>query len=188
LVFLIAASGIAAADSGVAAGSPTAAARIVQEVDENNVVQIKGSTHPLARAEFDQGVAADSLPMEHMLLQLQRGAAEEAALEEFINSVQDPHSTNYHNWLSAEEFGTKFGPSQADIQTVTAWLQAYGFQVTQVYASGMVIDFSGTAGLVRSAFHTEMHNYTVKSVNHVANASDVEIPGALASGGREITE
>jgi len=45
----------------------------------------------------------------------------------------------------------------------------------------MVIDFSGTAGQVRTAFHTEIHNLVVNGKNHIANISDPQIPAALAA-------
>lgn len=179
-LFLAGGMSVAAAD-GTTAGSPTAARRIVQEVDESKMVSIQGSRHPLARAEFDEGVVSDGVPLEHMLLQLQRGPAEELALQQFIGQVQDPHSAEYHNWLTAEEFGARFGPAQKDIETVTAWLESHGMQVNLVYASGMVIDFSGNAGNVREAFGSEIHKYNVKGIEHIANAEEVQIPAALAS-------
>jgi subtilase family serine protease len=43
----------------------------------------------------------------------------------------------------------------------------------------MIIDFSGTAGLVKAAFHTEIHWLDVKGATHIANASDPFIPAAL---------
>ena len=55
-------------------------ARVTQPVDLNNLVTLQGNVHPLARPEFDQRVAPDDLPMERMLLVLQRGPEQEAAL------------------------------------------------------------------------------------------------------------
>jgi len=43
-------------------------------------------------------------------------------------------------------------------------------------SSGMIIDFSGTAGLVKAAFHTEIHRLDVNGVAHIANASDPSSP------------
>src|SRR5262249_38052177 len=44
------------------------------------------------------------------------------------------------------------------------------------------IEFSGTAAQVELAFHTQMHRYAdaVGNRTHVANASDISIPQALA--------
>jgi subtilase family serine protease len=42
------------------------------------------------------------------------------------------------------------------------------------------MDFSGTAGQVRTTFRTEIHNLVVSGVPHIANMSDPQIPVALA--------
>ena len=55
-----------------------------------------------------------------------------------------------------------------------------GFSVNQVYSSGVMIDFSGTAGQVRNTFKTEMHSLSVKGAVHIANMSAPKIPSALA--------
>ena len=67
-----------------------------------------------------------------------------------------------------------------DLATITGWLKSHGFTVNRVYPNGIVIDFSGTAGQVREAFHTEIHNLEVNGAAHIANMSDPRIPAALA--------
>ena len=158
----------------------TLPARITQSVDMENLVTLRGNTHPLARPEYDQGAAPDSLLTERMLLVLQRSAEQEAALRKLLDEQQIKSSPNYHMWLTPEQFGQQFGPADADIQAVTGWLTSQGFQVSHVAAGRMVIEFSGTAGQVRQAFHTEIHKYVVKGEEHWANASDPQIPAALA--------
>jgi subtilase family serine protease len=157
----------------------TVPARITQPVDMEKLVTLRGNTHPLARPEYDQGAAPDSLPMERMLLVLQRSAEQEAALRKLLDDQQTKSSPNYHMWLTPEQFGQQFGPADADIQAVTSWLSAQGFQVSHVAAGRTVIEFSGTAGQVRQAFRTEMHKFVVKGEEHWANASDPQIPAAL---------
>ncbi len=162
------------------AGSPAVAPRIVTAVDETKMVTLAHSTHRLAVPQYDQGAVEDSMPMEHMLFQLRRSPEQEAALKQTIDELQDPHSGKYHQWLTAEEMGTKFGPAQQDIETVSQWLSLHGFQVNTVHKNGLTIDVSGTAGQVREAFHTEIHKYVVNGKQHIANASDPQIPAALA--------
>jgi len=154
--------------------------RITQAVDMENLVALHGNTHPLARPEYDQGAAPDSLPMERMLLVLQRSAEQEAALRKLLDEQQIKSSPNYHMWLTPEQFGQQFGPADVDLQAVTGWLSSQGFQVSHVAAGGTVIEFSGTAGAVRQAFHTEIHKFAVNGEEHWANASDPQIPAALA--------
>ena len=155
------------------------AARVTQPADATNLVTLQGNTHPLARPEYDQGAAPDSLPMERMLLVLQRSAEQEAALRKLLDEQQIKSSPNYHMWLTPEQFGQQFGPVDADIQAVTDWLGSQGFQVSRVAAGRTVIEFSGTAGAVRQAFHTEIHKFVVNGKEHWANASDPQIPAAL---------
>ena len=154
--------------------------RIVQRVDESAVVALRGNTHPLAQPQFDRGAAPPDLPMERMLLVLKRSDAQEAALQALLDAQQDPGSTSYHQWLTPSAFGQQFGPSDPDIQSVAAWLQSHGFQVTRVSQGRTMIEFSGTASQVEQAFHTEIHKYSVNGSDHWANVSDPQIPQALA--------
>ncbi len=168
---------------GGAAGSASAqsVSRLVtQSVDDALSVALKGNTRPEAVAENDRGRVADSLVLEHMQLLLNRPAETQAALEHLNDQLQDRTSPQYHHWLTAEQFGAEFAPAAADIKEVTDWLTRQGFTVNGVQTSGMVIDFSGTAGQVRQAFKTEIHNLGVAGVSHIANMSDPHVPAALA--------
>jgi len=162
------------------ANANVARSRITQPIDETNLVTLKGNTHPLARPEFDRGAAPDSQPMNRALLLLQRSPDQEAALRQLLDEQQTNSSPNFHQWLTPAQFGQQFGPSDADIATVTAWLQSQGFSVNRVSAGRTVIEISGTAGQIRNAFHTEIHKYVVNGESHWANSSDPEIPAALA--------
>jgi pseudomonalisin len=162
------------------AGSPSAAARIVGTINETQSVSLPGHTHPLAIARFDRGRVSDSLPLDHMFLELRRSAEQEDRLERTLREIQDPHSARYHSWLTAEELGRRFGPAQQDIETVARWLEQQGLQVNRVSKNGLTIDVSGTAGQVRQIFHAEIHNYLVNGKRHIANAGDPQIPAALA--------
>ncbi|HEV2386930.1 MAG TPA: protease pro-enzyme activation domain-containing protein [Candidatus Acidoferrales bacterium] len=154
---------------------------ITQNIDESNLVTLKGNTRHEANAGNDRGQVADDVPMQHMLLQLSRSGEQEQALEQFIAQQQDPASPNYHHWLTAQQFGETFGLAQQDLDTITGWLGSYGFTVNVVYPSRILIDFSGTAGQVRQAFHTEIHYLDVNGAKHIANMRDPQIPAALAS-------
>jgi hypothetical protein len=164
-----------------AAQTPAVAPRITQAIDETNLVTLKGNTHPLARAQYDQGAAPDSEPADRIQLLLKRSPAQEAALRQLLDAQKSAASPNFHQWLTPEQFGQQFGPSDSDIQTITSWLTSHGFTVNRVSAGRTVIEFSGTAGQVRDAFHTEIHKYLVNGQAHWANNSDPQIPAALAS-------
>jgi subtilase family serine protease len=153
---------------------------ITQAVNNSQYVALRGNTRAGANANNDRGIVADSLPLEHMLLQLKRPAELAQALDQFTKDLDDRTSPNYHRWLTAAQFGEKFGLTQSDVDGVTGWLESQGFRVNQVYSNKVTIDFSGTAGQIRQAFRTEIHNLDVNGEIHIANMSDPQVPAALA--------
>ncbi len=164
----------------VAQKNPSAA-RIVEKVDENQLVTLGGNTHPAATALNDQGRVSPRMPMSDLVLVLKRSPEQQAAFDAFVASQYDPTSANFHRWLDPSEIGAQFGPAQADIATISSWLAGRGLSVDEVSKDRMTIRFSGTAGQVERAFHTEIHNLSVKGEAHLGNISDPQIPMALDS-------
>ena len=154
--------------------------RIEGRVDETSLQRLARNTHPLARGEFDTGPAPSDLALERMLLVLTPSQESKSLLEAFLQSQQDKHSAQYHRWLTPEQFGRRFGAADADIKKVTSWLESHGFQIVRVSNGRTLVEFSGTAGQVAQAFHTEIHRYVVNGKEHWANVSDPQIPAALA--------
>ncbi len=155
-------------------------ARITKQIDERQTMRLAGNTRPEANSFNDRGPVSESMDLDHMLLVLQRSPEKEQELDKLIDSLNDKNSPNFHQWLTAEEIGERFGVAQEDLDKVTNWLQSHGFRVNQVYANRMMIDVSGTAGQVREAFGTEIHQLNINGEQHIANISDPRIPVALA--------
>jgi subtilase family serine protease len=154
--------------------------QVVAPIDDSRRVVLTGNTRPEAIAQNDLGEVDDSFSLDHMQLQLRRADRTQQALDAYTETLAEKTSPDYHQWLTAEEFGARFGPAREDIDAVTGWLALHGFQVNTVYPNRMTIDFSGSAAQVREAFHTEIHNYDVRGVRHIANGQDPQIPAALA--------
>jgi subtilase family serine protease len=154
---------------------------ITEAVNESKLVTLAGNTRPEAMVkQNDRGRVADSYPMEHMMLQLKRSPEQGRELQQLIDELTDSSSPNFHHWLTAKDFGERYGLAQQDLDAIVRWLQSYGFQVNVLYENRLLIDFSGTAGQVREAFHTEIHDLNVKGEKHIANVSNPRIPAAVA--------
>jgi subtilase family serine protease len=153
---------------------------VTSTIDDNRTVTLTGNTRPEAKLRNDRGLLDDSRVIEGMQLLLKRAPETQAALDRTVEGLTNRNSPNYHQWLTVEQLGRDYGPAREDIAAVTGWLQAHGFQINGVHPTGMMIDFTGTAGQIRAAFHTEMHSLNVKGTPHIANMSDPRIPAALA--------
>lgn len=153
--------------------------RVPRIIDESNMVALHGNVHPLARAEFDRGVAEPATPMRSMMLLLKPTDAQQSALDALLEAQHDPTSAQYRQWLTPEQYGERFGLATADLLRLNDWLQKHGFTVEEIPANHRVLIFSGTAAQVQAAFQTEIHQYSVNGEAHYANAQDPQIPAAL---------
>lgn len=154
--------------------------RIVNAVRDSEVTQLRGNIHPLARAEFDRGKAADAMLLPHVSMLFTMTPSQQAALSQLISEQQDRGSANYHRWLTPQEYGARFGLGQNDLNKVVSWLESRGFVVLEVAASRNAVSFSGSAAQVAAALHTEIHHYEVNGESHYANSSEPSVPAALA--------
>ncbi len=156
---------------------------VTAAIDESVLVTLGGNTPPAAaRSENDRGAVADDMPFEHLLLLLKRSPDVEANLQAKIAALHTSGAAEFHHWLTPQQLGAQFGVNSQDLETIKGWLQSHGFTINQVYKSGLVLDFSGTAKQIRETFHTEIHHLVLPNgEKHIANMSDPQIPAALGA-------
>ncbi len=155
--------------------------RITQQVTSGAMVTVPGTVHPMTRRATDLGAVSSAMQMDTLTLDIGLSAAEQTELDALLAAQQDPKSPQYHQWLTQEEYGARFGLTDADLNAVTAWLTSQGFTVRGVAASRNAIYFGGKAWQVESAFHTQLHHYKLDDETHFANATEIRVPAALSS-------
>jgi subtilase family serine protease len=160
--------------------APAARPLITQALDEKQLVPLAGSTRRDAREAAAQPAVADGTRFEHVQLMLKRSPEREQAAVAFVDALSQRGSPSYHHWLTAAEYGRRFGAADTDVQKITTWLKAKGFTVNHVEPSRLTVDFSGDAGQIARAFHTHIRRFASSGAMHVANDSDPQVPAALA--------
>lgn len=167
--------------SGVLSSAQNTASKplIVERVNEDQLVTLRGNTPPAAIVKNDRGRVSPAMRMSGLVLVLRRSPEQQAAFDAFVASQYDASSPNFHHWLQPAEVGEKFGPAPADIATVSSWLASHGLSVDEISMDRMTIRFGGSAGQVEEAFHTEIHDLLVNGEQHISNMSDPQIPMAL---------
>jgi len=78
--------------------------------------------------------------------------------KKLIDDMHNPAAAEYHQWLTPQQIGARVRLAAEDLKTLQRWLESHGFAVNRVYANGLVVDFSGTAGEVREALLTDIHH------------------------------
>ena len=118
-----------------------------------------------------------------MLLVLKRSDAQESALETLLDAQQDRNQRAIVSGSPQDSFGQQFGPSDQDIQAV-CFLASIAWVSTGPHFTGPGSDriFRHRCAGAASVSHRNSNRcHYVSGVEHWANASDPQIPAALAS-------
>ncbi len=154
--------------------------RATKEIDSRSVVSLSGTVNPHAIAQYDMGRVNAGTKIRGVTMYFKPTAEQKSDLDALVKAQQTPGSSNYHKWLSPEEYASRFGLSDNDLAKVQSWLEQQGFSVDRVANSHNSISFSGTIAQVEAAFQTEIHNYNIDDQTHFANATPISVPAALS--------
>jgi hypothetical protein len=78
--------------------------------------------------------------------------------DQLMQAISDPHSPEYHHWLTPQEMHARFGETQSQFDAVLHWLEEQGFTITdKSYGTNAdYIRFKGTVGQIEKAFDVEL--------------------------------
>jgi kumamolisin len=93
----------------------------------------------------------------HLTFALNSTAAD--GIADFVNSLTDPKSPNYHHWITASEFGQKFGAASSDIAAVKQYLASQGFSNIKVYSNNLFVTADTSRTSAETAFNVTIHGY-----------------------------
>ena len=82
-----------------------------------------------------------------------------AGLQAFVQEVQDPASPFYHQFLTPQEFTSRFGPTQENWDALVAFAKASGFEIINGDLEGRDLRLTGTVANIEKAFHVNMGLY-----------------------------
>jgi hypothetical protein len=74
-------------------------------------------------------------------------------------NLQNLDSADYRHFLTPVEFTERFGPTQADYDTVVQYVQNHGLAVVGGSRDGMEVQVKGPVSAIESAFHVNMLAY-----------------------------
>ena len=141
LILLLAISPLFSSSASVAQ-STQRSNRIAQELTSGAMVTLPGTVPPLMRRATDLGAVNADMQLESMTLDIGLSAQQQVDINTLMTAQQGPKSPQYHQWLTQEEYGARFGLTESDISAVTGWLTSQGFAVKNVAPSRNAITFS----------------------------------------------
>ena len=98
-----------------------------------------------------------------------------------LEAVSDPDSPRYGQYLTSEEFESKYSPTPADVASVRSYFESEGFQITSVPRNRLFMTVSAPAAQVERVFTTHLGQYEVeKGQLRRAAIEPATMPAAIA--------
>lgn len=104
----------------------------------------------------------------------------ESELDQLITQQSDPHSPFYHRYLTPHQFTDLFGPSQATVDKVTAYLHREGLSIDTVTPNHLLINASGSVAAIQHAFHVTIDDYRIGGRTVYAPINEPSVPVDIA--------
>ncbi|MGD0987758.1 MAG: S53 family peptidase [Candidatus Sulfotelmatobacter sp.] len=98
----------------------------------------------------------------------------EAELDRLLQEIYDPQSSNYRQFLSVEEFTSRFGPVDSGYAALQSFARANGLKIVDTAANRMVLDVEGAAADIENAFHVQLNVYQHPNESRTFFAPDRE--------------
>jgi len=95
-----------------------------------------------------------------------------AVLSNLLQQLYDQHSTNYHRFLTPDQFAEQFGPTENDYQSVIAFAKSNRLEVVRTYGNRALVDVDGQASDIEKAFQVHLGFYQHPTENRQFFAPD----------------
>lgn len=112
--------------------------------------------------------------------------ADQAGMEAFVNSVSNPRSPNYRNFMTPEQIGARFGLSDDKVQAVASYLKGNGFKINLVAKNHLNILADCSVAQAEKAFGTTINEYQAQDPRepgrnrYFSFSSALQVPAAIA--------
>ncbi|MFC5474766.1 protease pro-enzyme activation domain-containing protein [Paraherbaspirillum soli] len=83
--------------------------------------------------------------------------------------------------LTNAEFMSRYAPTKEQVQAVVNHLTRSGFTKITVSSNNMLVNATGSAASVKSAFNADLHTYSVNGRTAYANVNDAAVPQSLSN-------
>ncbi len=141
----------------------------------NSMAHIPGSYLPVHATKTGQ-MSASRMSVDVVLQPRNK-----AGLNSLLDALYTPGSADYGHWLAAGQFDSRFAPSRATVQAMTAYLRGKGLTV-QSTVTPYLLRAVGSSAQIDAAFATTINNYrNAKGVKFYSNNTLASVPDSLAS-------
>lgn len=101
------------------------------------------------------------------------------ALRQYIQSISTPGTSTFGESLTPSEFTATYGPTDAQVESVTDYLTQAGLSNISVSSNNLLITADGSASQIDAAFNTQLDQFSQAGQTVYANVTPAEVPTSL---------
>ncbi len=120
-------------------------------------------------------------PQEQIHIVFSAKLSDKQGLDDYIAQMYDPTSSNFHKTLTPEYIHDRFGPTNGQINKLTAFMQAKGFKNVKVSDNRLVVEADVASSVAESLFATTLKKFILAdgTTGHV-NQAKPSMPSEIA--------
>jgi hypothetical protein len=100
--------------------------------------------------------------------------------EQYLHELYDPHSKNFHHFLTQAQISAQFGPSPGEYGLLLEYLHRNGFRGIQRSNNRLTITAQARRADVERAFKIRIFDYRLRGRDFYANAEPPAVPASVA--------
>ena len=103
------------------------------------------------------------------------------AFDAYLRDLYNPHSKNFHKFLTQPQIAVRFGPSRQVYNSTLQYMRANGFELLAGSKNRLTLTMRGTRAQAERLFQVRIQQYSVKDKKFFANDTDPAMPSELAA-------
>lgn len=101
-------------------------------------------------------------------------------LQQFLQAVQDPASSEYHHFLTSQQFDAMYSPTADAANEVVSYLERQGLHVTGVSPDNKLIHVRAQSGAIERALGVQINDYEYRGRRVHATVGSPKFPVDIA--------
>jgi hypothetical protein len=144
----------------------------------NQLVKLPISATGVVSAENEISQAVNPNDVASIMVSLQY--QHQAQLNSFLDDVQNPLSSQYHQFLSKADFASTYSPKVSDYNGLTDFFSQQGLQVNK-FDDRVSINLVGTFKQFEDVFHTQINVFRSGSESYFAPTKQLSVESSFAN-------
>ena len=99
----------------------------------------------------------------------------EQQLDQLVKQQTTKGQSNFHKWISQDQFNAQYSPTTNELKAVQNWLTAHKLSTIDVAPNNFYVKVQGTVADIERAFHVTIDNFSLDGVVYRSNTSDPSI-------------